>query len=778
MCSSFIWQKVLEEEIQENKRPEVSPAAAAAVDEPVVIADNSPEPAQEHEWTLEDAIDFCNHFESKEEVLKSKPEIIDENVWEEILMVFPLVKAHGKDPNVIQEKLQAMVNNGETNEPRPKEAAETEIDQDTPEENEDSKPETKPKPDDVEKKQRIRMCYTDALVLMKDCGFDEATSRQCLADAQDDVAEAIRLATQSNLTARAAAGEFGDPATAMEEVQTVLVDTDCLPPQDSQYGAQFEEMTMREFRQYVPDKSANLNNIVDNMATLNLDDNGNEDPLLRQKTLRLGETETPEKDKEVSSADDSAMIKPKVEPVDKETEKAEDIKDNKPSNRKTVKGEDIQDNKPSNREKVKVAGIKPSKKETVKGDDIQDIKTSNEKVKVVDIKPSNKETVKGDDITPSNKETVKAVDSKPSNKETVKGDDITPSNKETVKAVDSKPSNKETVKAVDSKPSSKETVKGDDITPSNKETVKAVDSKPSNKETVKMRRMDTIKTTKSGDTETTMTTMVIDDDETEPKLEENGENCEASRPKKKLRRSKVLSPADPTTTSCPELNMLKSVEASLDEAIPPAYSEQGMPKGRKPKAKPAPEHNAGASKVSITKRKSKRKLRTLKSGTAEDKPNAPAPAASEPAKRKRAPKASPKAKPAAKRASRSKRRSNKTMTENTMEPTAEPTAEPTTGPSTEPSTESPAEPTPRSMEAAIDTEQTEIPKDAQDAPDHVTTNGVYSTAYKRVKQAGGSTDDARAAGQRASNLLRDHGKVSPSLSGVPRVRKNKTKADP
>ena len=63
-------------------------------------------------------------------------------------------------------------------------------------------------------------------------------------------------------------------------------------------------------------------------------------------------------------------------------------------------------------------------------------------------------------------------------------------------------------------------------------------------------------------------------------------------------------------------------------------------------------------------------------------------------------------------------------------------------------------------------EDWEIPKDTIKAPEHVTYNGVYSTAYRRAKGV-----DAKMKGQHASWLLRVHGLISPSLSGIPREPK-------
>ena len=71
-----------------------------------------------------------------------------------------------------------------------------------------------------------------------------------------------------------------------------------------------------------------------------------------------------------------------------------------------------------------------------------------------------------------------------------------------------------------------------------------------------------------------------------------------------------------------------------------------------------------------------------------------------------------------------------------------------------------------SHEASEDT--FEIPKDAIAAPEHVSYNQVYSTAYRRAKGV-----DAKLKGQHASWLLRVHGKISPSLSGNPRAPKAK-----
>ena len=65
----------------------------------------------------------------------------------------------------------------------------------------------------------------------------------------------------------------------------------------------------------------------------------------------------------------------------------------------------------------------------------------------------------------------------------------------------------------------------------------------------------------------------------------------------------------------------------------------------------------------------------------------------------------------------------------------------------------------------------DVPSDCQDAPEGVTAHGVYSTAYRKAQSLSLSGDEARMAGKRASWLLRMHHKFSPSLSGIPRKAK-------
>lgn len=67
----------------------------------------------------------------------------------------------------------------------------------------------------------------------------------------------------------------------------------------------------------------------------------------------------------------------------------------------------------------------------------------------------------------------------------------------------------------------------------------------------------------------------------------------------------------------------------------------------------------------------------------------------------------------------------------------------------------------------------EIPKDAMEAPSWVTSNQLYSNAYKKVKYQGGDAEAAKSAGKKATSLFRDHGLISPALTGVPRERKPK-----
>ena len=65
--------------------------------------------------------------------------------------------------------------------------------------------------------------------------------------------------------------------------------------------------------------------------------------------------------------------------------------------------------------------------------------------------------------------------------------------------------------------------------------------------------------------------------------------------------------------------------------------------------------------------------------------------------------------------------------------------------------------------------QFSIPEDCIPAPSHVSSNGVYSTAYRRAQALDLPAADCREAGKKASWLLRNHQKVSPSLSGNPRA---------
>lgn len=238
--------------------------------------------------------------------------------------------------------------------------------------------------------------------------------------------------------------------------------------------------------------------------------------------------------------------------------------------------------------------------------------------------------------------------------------------------------------------------------------------------------------------------------------------------------------------------LIDEMRETIDSKKPPVYSEQGQPKGRKAKAKA--KAKTGKGKVSPKKAKTGKgkgkgkkrgskalgNLEILRSASSHSVDGGAADT-SKTEKPKRCRKAT-EPKPDGPTAKRRKRSTPATV------PPVEPNLVPATeaaAPATVPNTEvaapelPPADPAVEAAASAADPNpdsalpEEEIPQDAIAAPSFVTTNQVYSNAYKKVKYQGGDCEAAKKAGKKATALLRDLGLVSPALSGMPKERKPK-----
>ena len=115
-------------------------------------------------------------------MLKNKPPNMDNETWDEIATVYDLCQEHGSDPWVIHEQMVLMFEN------------------------------TKP----TNEKDLSR---DDALLVLRDAGFDETKSIQLLDASGGDLVKALEMGTNDNLMSKAATGEFGPPNVAMEDLQ-------------------------------------------------------------------------------------------------------------------------------------------------------------------------------------------------------------------------------------------------------------------------------------------------------------------------------------------------------------------------------------------------------------------------------------------------------------------------------------------------------------------------------------------------------------------------------
>ena len=209
--------------------------------------------------------------------------------------------------------------------------------------------------------------------------------------------------------------------------------------------------------------------------------------------------------------------------------------------------------------------------------------------------------------------------------------------------------------------------------------------------------------------------------------------------------------------------LLESLEQTINSEPPPVYADQGQPRGRKPSAKSKVKGKNGVKKAKKSSKKGGNRRRAilrkaLSSGALSLDPNVADATGKNDGK-------SP---PKTTRVLKKKKKAavatgGSTPVEVVPSKKRRVRGEAKTTPSSEPSC---PEPKP---EPSLPRE--EIPKDAIDAPPHVTGNQVYSNAYKKKKYQGGTAEDCKKAGKLASALLRDYNLVSPRLSGVPKEPK-------
>ena len=235
------------------------------------------------DWDLEDAIEFCAGFETKDDMVANKPDVTD-GLWSDILKVFDLIQVYGTDPDVIDDAASALdAKNGETKgkdvvaanhgeKPAP---SDNPLNPKTSNEGKKQSPPMDEQPmktkedGDAPSVQNFRMDPGDGVMFLKSCGFDDATAESCIAAAGSDIAYAIRMAKLSHV-----------PDPKPEEKQTVVVDSDCLPPQDSQYPDAFEEMTVDEYKSTFPENPSMEVKHIDAVETIPIDDDDIIPPLL------------------------------------------------------------------------------------------------------------------------------------------------------------------------------------------------------------------------------------------------------------------------------------------------------------------------------------------------------------------------------------------------------------------------------------------------------------------------------------------------------------------
>lgn len=207
---------------------------------------------------------------------------------------------------------------------------------------------------------------------------------------------------------------------------------------------------------------------------------------------------------------------------------------------------------------------------------------------------------------------------------------------------------------------------------------------------------------------------------------------------------------------------LESAREALQDMEPPAYSEQGQPRGRKPgaksksKAKKPKETKAKTGKTKATKTRRTKGAKKTKTGK-----RARATEGEEEENHTDDEHVNPDASHVC-GAGDEDHHDDKAAEETPAEETpADDATAPTAG-----SVPNPSKRPRRSRNAAPKPKETfDVPNDLVPAPEGVPTNLIYSKAYAREKERGGEVADWQRAGRKATWLLREYKSVSPSLSG-------------
>ena len=314
-----------------------------------VIVDES-----DDEWCLEDAIDFVKRWGSRAQMIEGRPHNIDDEMWKEILDVYDLCQLYGYNAYHVTNHWEAR-GRGEVYEPElmqlaPQESkakCEPVVEQalvaDLPSAKGVKDPVTmtqaagselamgpavlpaKPEIDSQLAKQEVpltsegssmkvdsnldgaKLSHEDALLVMvKDCGISQACAKKCLEVTKDDLAEALKLATEANLRARFANEPELKRVISAEALALDLNDDVAM---EEAFGDYVHEDSQVDLHRIVADqKESQLAQrrpieSMDNTATLPWtaefgDVSESERSLLRAKTLVLGETD-PEVEKVV-----------------------------------------------------------------------------------------------------------------------------------------------------------------------------------------------------------------------------------------------------------------------------------------------------------------------------------------------------------------------------------------------------------------------------------------------------------------------------------------------
>lgn len=277
-----IAETILDEILQENgntmeyetQAVEMGSSAVAAAagttsmqnDSPQMIMDSDDE--HEHDWTIEDCIEFTQQWSSLEEMVQYRPSNIPDMQWKGLLDVYALCSQYGPDPKKILEQLEAREQEpGEIHEPC-----------------------DEPSTGNTNTNVDPQLSTDDCMVVLRDCGFDDARAKLALQLANGKLDHALEIATNFNLHDRASQGEFGPAEVAVsvvqEEIQANLgsptpqqvqeIIDEIQPSFDTQIDPELHHSMIDGCRDVIKDKSDKYNLPVngvnvDTMETLTYD---------------------------------------------------------------------------------------------------------------------------------------------------------------------------------------------------------------------------------------------------------------------------------------------------------------------------------------------------------------------------------------------------------------------------------------------------------------------------------------------------------------------------